>query len=249
MKNQKQQIWALVPAAGVGARMAADRPKQYLTVKGKTILEHTLSVFFDSEQIAGVQLCLSADDAYWSDINLGIDREKLLPVCDGGERRADTVLAGLRALSKKAKPDDWVLVHDAARPCLTQELINKLVTSLVDDAIGGILAVPVADTLKQVSGGDVMKSVNKGASKDINKEIDKTVDRERLWAAQTPQMFRLGMLQECLENALQDDLDITDEASCVEASGFKPKVVLSSRANIKVTYPEDVEWVEHFLER
>ena len=228
-KSSKSHLWALIPAAGVGARMAADRPKQYLTVQNKTILEHTLSLFLESKKVAGVQLCLSPDDDYWQDIEFSHD--KLLPVCAGGERRADSVLSGLKALGKVADVNDWVLVHDAARPCLSQELLSTLIATLMDDQVGGVLAVPVADTLKNVS----------------KIEIENTVDRSNLWAAQTPQMFRLGFLLDCLQQALAADVVVTDEASCVEAAGFKPKVVTSRRTNIKVTYPEDLVWVECFL--
>ena len=229
INSPKERIWALIPAAGVGARMKADRPKQYLSVHNKTILEHSLSVFLGSDHIEGVQLCLSPKDEYWQDI--AFSHEKLLPVCGGGERRSDSVLLGLAALAKNADVEDWVLVHDAARPCLTQELLNMLIAKLVDDPVGGILATPVADTLKNVSQG----------------YIENTIDRSAMWAAQTPQMFRLGFLQECLQKALAADIAVTDEASCVEAAGFQPRVVLGTRSNIKVTYPEDLAWVDCFL--
>ena len=228
-KTSKSRLWALIPAAGVGARMAADRPKQYLTVRNKTILEHTLSLFLEVEKIAGVQLCLSPDDGYWQEI--AFSHDKLLPTCDGGEQRADSVLSGLKSLEKVASVDDWVLVHDAARPCLSEDLLNTLIASLVDDSVGGVLGVPVADTLKNVS----------------NACIESTVDRSTLWAAQTPQMFRLGFLRDCLHKAFASDVVVTDEASCIEAAGFKPKIVLSERSNIKVTYPADLAWVEYFL--
>lgn len=227
--QEKKKIWALVPAAGVGARMAADKPKQYISINGRTILEHTLSVLLAAEGIAGIQLCLSPEDAYWPDIAL--NHPRLFPVVDGGATRANSVLAGLQALSKQAKPDDWVLVHDAARPCLTEGLLNKLIDSLFEHRVGGILAVPVADTIKQVE--------------DL--EITKTVNRNKLWAAQTPQMFRFDLLKNCLEKALEQDVKITDEASCIEAAGFTPMIVPSVRSNIKVTYPEDMDWVSYFL--
>ena len=228
-KSSKSRLWALIPAAGVGARMAADLPKQYLTVRNKTILEHTLSLFLEVEKIAGVQLCLSPDDVYWQEI--AFSHEKLLPTCDGGAHRADSVLSGLKSLEKVASVDDWVLIHDAARPCLSKELLSTLIASLIDDPVGGVLGVPVADTLKNVS----------------SEGIESTVDRSTLWAAQTPQMFRLGFLRDCLQKAFASDVVVTDEASCIEAAGFKPKIVLGERPNIKVTYPEDLAWVEYFL--
>ncbi len=226
----KTNIWAIVPAAGVGARMQTDRPKQYLSVGGKTILEHSLSALLEFDMVAGVQLCLSAQDGYWADIDF--QHERLLPIVDGGERRADTVLAGLKALEKHVREDDWVMVHDAARPCITSALLTRLVDSVMESDVGGILATPVADTLKQTEQGGV---------------IHKTIDREMLWSAQTPQMFRYALLVNCLEKALADNLQITDEASALEASGYQPMLVPSSRHNIKVTYPEDIAWVEYIL--
>ena len=228
-KSSTARIWALIPAAGIGARMAADCPKQYLTVQGKTILEHSLSIFLGTDKIAGVQLCLSPEDAYWQ--QLGFSHKKLLSTCAGGERRADSVLSGLQALEKVADAKDWVLVHDAARPCLTQELLMKLIDSVAGHSVGGILAAPVADTLKNAS----------------QEQIENTVDRSNLWAAQTPQMFRLGFLTDCLQKALANGVVVTDEASCVEAAGFQPQLVPSVRSNIKVTYPEDLAWVDCFL--
>lgn len=227
--EQENKIWALVPAAGIGARMAADRPKQYLSVAGKTILEHTLSALLNSDRISGVQLCLSSDDQYWPQICL--DHQRLLPVVDGGAERADSVLAGLQALSSRAESNDWVLVHDAARPCLSKQLIDQLIEAIGDHHVGGILAVPLVDTIKYSKG----------------LLIEKTVDRKQLWAGQTPQMFRYGMLRDCLKKALLSDVAITDESSALEVAGYQPLIVPSVRSNIKVTYPEDLEWVAHFL--
>ena len=227
--QEKKQIWALVPAAGVGARMAADKPKQYISINGRTILEHTLSVLLAVEGIAGVQLCLSPEDAYWPDIVL--NHPRLLPVIDGGVTRADSVLAGLQSLSKQAKPDDWVLVHDAARPCLTEDLLKKLIDNLFEHSIGGILAVPVADTIKQVE----------------NLEIKATVNRNKLWAAQTPQMFRYKLLKDALHSALEHNIEITDEASALEQAGYQPRLIEGEVRNQKITQPEDLEMAGFFL--
>ncbi len=229
IEEQKNTIWALVPAAGVGARMASDKPKQYLQVAGKTLIEHTLLSLLDFDGIAGVQLCLSPNDQYWTELDFHHD--SLLPIADGGAERANSVLAGLQALSGLAKPDDWIMVHDAARPCVTKQVLEYLIDTVGDHDVGGILAVPLADTIKY----------------STDKAIEKTIDRRHLWAAQTPQMFRYALLLECLEKALENKFEITDESSALERSGYQPMIVPSSRSNIKVTYPEDIEWVEHFL--
>ena len=228
----KNTVWALVPAAGIGARMASDKPKQYMQIAGSTIIEHTLTALLNFDAISGVQLCLSPEDQYWVELN--ISHECLLPVVDGGAERADSVLAGLQALSEIAKPNDWVMVHDAARPCLSEQLLQHLIDTVGDHDVGGILAVPLADTIKY-------------AINDEQITIEKTVDRKHLWAAQTPQMFRYSLLVECLQKALEKGCEITDEASALEIAGYRPMIVPSSRSNIKVTYPEDVGWVEYFL--
>ena len=232
-RKQENAIWAIVPAAGIGSRMAADRPKQYLTISGKTILEHTLSGLLQVEDISGVQLCLSPSDEFWSELNF--EHERMLPVIDGGAQRADSVLSGLQALSGLAKADDWVLVHDAARPCISQPMLERLFDTVAEHAVGGILAIPLADTIKRSNN-------NEGIF-----VIDKTIDRDQLWAAQTPQMFRYGLLKQSVLTAIENDVAITDEASAIEAAGHQSLLVPGSRSNIKVTYPEDLGWVEWFL--
>ena len=240
--KQKQMIWAIVPAAGVGARMAAGKPKQYLSVANKTIIEHTLLALLQADDISGVQLCVSANDPYWP--QLAFNHDRLLPVVDGGAERVDSVLAGLKSLSGRAKPNDWILVHDAARPCLSAKLLQHLIDTIGGHEVGGILAIPLADTIKYAMPQDQI--FNEMTEKNM---IEKTVDRQNLWAAQTPQMFRYSLLMNCLEEALATGLNITDESSAIEAAGYRPLIVPGSRNNIKVTYPEDVEWLEYFLSK
>ncbi|PKM45135.1 MAG: 2-C-methyl-D-erythritol 4-phosphate cytidylyltransferase [Gammaproteobacteria bacterium HGW-Gammaproteobacteria-1] len=224
--------WVVIPAAGVGARMKADRPKQYLPLRGRTVIEHTLSCFTHHPAIAGIVVALSPDDPYWP--GLRIDSPVPLHVAAGGQERCHSVLNALRLLAQHADANDWVLVHDAARPCLTCADIDKLCAELCDDEVGGILAVPVRDTMKRADGEG---------------RISATEDRNGLWHALTPQMFRLGLLTQALEQALADGFVVTDEASAVEHAGLRPKLVEGRADNIKVTRPEDLALAEFFLSR
>lgn len=227
---------ALVPAAGFGARMGHELPKQYLPLAGQPMLAHALNTLCACPEIATVFVVLAPDDTLfhtynWSQLvnNRG---DKLQPLFCGGELRSDTVLNGL--LAAEIEPDDWVLVHDAARPCLTTAHLAKLIAELRDDAVGGILAVPVADTLKR----GVVDAKGRGEDR-----ILRTESREQLWQAQTPQMFRAGLLA----HALRQPASFTDDASAVEALGLRPKLVLSEPTNFKVTYPQDMLLAELLL--
>jgi 2-C-methyl-D-erythritol 4-phosphate cytidylyltransferase len=224
--------WVVIPAAGVGARMKADRPKQYLPLCGRTVIEHTLNCFTQHPAITGIVVALSPDDPYWP--GLHIESSLPLHIAAGGQERCHSVLNALHLLAQHAASDDWVLVHDAARPCLTRPDIDKLCTELNDDAVGGILAVPVRDTMKRADGAG---------------RISATEDRNGLWHALTPQMFRLGLLTQALEQALADGFVVTDEASAVEHAGLRPKLVEGRADNIKVTRPEDLALAEFFLGR
>ncbi|MGY4534246.1 2-C-methyl-D-erythritol 4-phosphate cytidylyltransferase [Pseudomonas sp. TE3786] len=220
-------FWALIPAAGVGARMLADRPKQYLQLAGKTILEHTLDCFLDHPQLRGLVVCLSVDDAYWP--TLAYARNQRIERADGGAERADSVLNGLIRLAELgAGEDDWVLVHDAARPNLSRYDLDLLLAELANDQVGGLLAVPARDTLKR-AGPDG--------------RVVETVDRSVIWQAYTPQMFRLGHLHRVLADALVSGVPITDEASAIEWAGQSPRLIEGRADNLKVTRPEDLEWL------
>ncbi len=214
---------ALVPAAGLGARIGAGIPKQYLEIAGRPVLWHTLQVLCEAALLTHVWVVLSRDDGRFDQRGLEAFAGKLTAVRCGGATRAESVLNGLRAMQADVDPDDWVLVHDAARPCLTAELIRRLVAEVGDDSVGGILAVPVADTIKR-------------ANRDGR--IAGTQDRADLWAAQTPQMFRHRRLLEALSAAPLDA--VTDEASALERLGDRPRLVLGATTNIKITYPQDL---------
>jgi 2-C-methyl-D-erythritol 4-phosphate cytidylyltransferase len=217
-------FWALIPAAGVGSRMAADRPKQYLEVAGKTIIEHSLACFLDHPQLLGIVVSLAADDPYWP--HLACATEPRLQRAEGGRERADSVLNGLLRLSELgARDENWVLVHDAARPNLARSDLDLLLAELAGDAVGGLLAVPARDTLKR-AGPDG--------------RVRETVDRSTIWQAYTPQMFRLGELQRALADALLAGVAITDEASAMEWAGHAPRLIEGRADNLKVTRPEDL---------
>jgi 2-C-methyl-D-erythritol 4-phosphate cytidylyltransferase len=220
------EFHALVPAAGFGARMGNELPKQYLPLAGKPMIWHALTTLCACPELSTVFVVLAPDDTLFHGYDWSHCGEKLQPLYCGGETRAESVANGL--LASELEPDDWVLVHDAARPCLTQAHLAKLIDELRDDPVGGILAVPVADTLKRADG---------------QQRIARTEDRAGLWQAQTPQMFRAGLLMQ----ALQQCKAVTDEASAVEALGLQPKLVASDSSNFKVTYPQDLLLAELLL--
>jgi len=228
-------IWALVPAGGQGLRMQAPLPKQYLPLLGRPVILHTLERLCTHPRVRGVMVGISDQDRHWQAlIPMLANLPKFLGKYSGGETRAHTVLNGLKALSKHTKSDDWVLVHDAVRPCARHADIDKLIAAVGNDREGGLLALPVSDTVKRVD--------NEG-------RVVETVRREGLWRAATPQMFRIGALVTALESALKQNIEITDEASAVEAAGGHPRVVAGHADNIKVTLPEDLALAELYLKQ
>jgi len=230
--GKQPKYWAVIPAAGVGKRMSGDLPKQYLTIVGKTILEHSLDGLLSCPEISGAVVAISAEDEYWEDLNY--QHEKLVLLAEGGKERCNSVLKALDKLSQTADDNDWVLVHDAARPCVRLKDIQKLLQSCKDHPVGGILAVPVKDTIKE--------------SNDLS-EIRETVDRSKLWNAQTPQMFRLGPLRDALSKAINDGAVITDEASAMERAGGRPLLVEGHADNIKITRHEDVNLAMFYFDK
>ncbi|SAL42109.1 2-C-methyl-D-erythritol 4-phosphate cytidylyltransferase [Caballeronia telluris] len=223
------RLYALIPCAGTGSRSGAPMPKQYQTVGSRPMLGHTLAAFDACSEFSQTLVVLAPDDSHFdarrfAGLRFAVQR------CGGASRQA-SVFNGLQALAGfGAKDDDWVLVHDAARPGITPDMIRRLVGELKDDAVGGILALPVADTLKRIEA--------EGAAHEEGR-IARTESRNGLWQAQTPQMFRLGMLRDAIKRAQQDGHDLTDEASAIEWLGHAPRLVLGSLRNFKVTYPED----------
>ncbi|MDM8567076.1 2-C-methyl-D-erythritol 4-phosphate cytidylyltransferase [Candidatus Halobeggiatoa sp. HSG11] len=221
------KYWVIIPAAGIGSRMGGNCPKQYLPIQGKTILQHTLERF-NLPIIAGIVVCIADYDSYWDKLTLP------MPIirAAGGKERCHSVLNGLQVLQQYAQPNDWVLVHDAARPCVKKIDIEKLINQLANHPVGGLLALPVRDTMKR-SNADV--------------EIVKTVEREGLWHALTPQMFRLELLFNALRTVLDNNELVTDEAQAVEKQGLKPLLVTGHANNIKITHPQDLSLAELYL--
>lgn len=221
-----QRYFALLPAAGVGARMGANSPKQYLQIGGKPMLRHTLDAFRASPLIAHTYVVVSADDPF---IDAVVPPSGVTVLRCGGATRMESIRNGLRALHGSIGLDDWVLVHDAARPGLDAELIERLIVETGEHPAGGLLALPVVDTVKRSSAGEVA-----------------TVSRDGLWLAQTPQMFRYQLLLRALD-AATDPSAITDDASAVEALGLAPKLVEGHPRNLKVTLPADIRIAEMYL--
>ena len=231
-EHREPAFWALIPAAGVGQRMGADRPKQFLRLGSRSVLEYTLDIFLEHPAIRGVVVVLGAGvDPGAVDLP---DAEGRLFLVTGGAERADSVRSGLAFLAQQGRPDDWVLVHDAARPCLSPGDLDHLIGVLRDDPVGGLLVAASTDTLKLA---------------DHDGRVERTLDRRRVWRALTPQMFRLHALHVALEAASASGLPVTDEASAMEFVGQQPRLVEGSPMNIKITRPEDLDVAEVYLIR
>jgi len=217
------KIWAVIPAAGSGSRFSKTELKQYQQIQDLTVLEHTVARL-NQLPLAGYVLAIGAQDDVAK--TLALSNPKKAHFCSGGAERVNSVLNALSYLEAFAAEEDWVLVHDAARPCVTQDCLQSLVNTAIHENCSAILAIPVRDTLKYVAQANT---------------IAKTVSRDHLWQAQTPQISRLGILKHAIEKALQDGMTITDEASALEYVGEPVKVVQSRSDNIKITYADDLE--------
>ncbi len=217
-----ERRWAIVPAAGLGSRFGAALPKQYMPLLGRPMLSWTLQSLLVDSSLAGVMVALAAGDKHWR--ALPEAQSNRVHTCDGGARRDLSVCNALQALDGRAADTDWVLVHDAARPCLRQDDLARLFGELRDDPVGGLLAVPVSDTLKRAG---------------VNQRVRATVARDELWRALTPQMFRFGVLYRALRLCIERERECTDEASAIESLGLEPRLVTGHADNIKVTTTED----------
>lgn len=230
----KSSIWAVVPAAGIGQRMQSDIPKQYLPLHGATVLEHTLNKLLSTEAVSGLVISLQQNDKYWDEVQISSDKPVL--IADGGAERSDSVSNALDALLKVEGFDDhedWVLVHDAVRPCVRAADIELLIKEVDDSEAGGLLALPVRDTMKR-----------QGETATV---LD-TVNREGLWHALTPQLFPYHVLRNALTKAKQQNVAVTDESSAVEYAGFSPLLVQGHEDNIKITRPDDLRLAELFFQ-
>lgn len=222
--------WVVIPAAGHGQRMQSILPKQYLRLGEISILEHTLNIFLSDSRIEKIIVAISAQDQWWS--TLSISNHSKITTVVGGNNRCDSVFNALQFLQSYAEDQDWILVHDAVRPCLQREDLDKLFLHLNNHPVGGILGMPVRDTLKLVGE---------------NGEINNTINRDQLWQALTPQMFRFEKLFAALQAALAAEWMPTDEAAAIEAMGLKPLMIAGRRDNIKITFPEDLLLAEKIL--
>jgi 2-C-methyl-D-erythritol 4-phosphate cytidylyltransferase len=225
------RYWAVIPAAGSGVRMGSSIPKQYLSLAGRPVIEHVLGILLAERAIEGLTVAVAGDDPYWQRYLLAA-RDKPVRIATGGATRAHSVLNALMTLRDELKDQDWVLVHDAARPCLHPRDLALLIQQVGEDPVGGILAVPVADTLKRV---------------DEERRVSATPEREGLWRAFTPQMFRYRLLMEALEAAIRGGETPGDEAAAVERRKHPVQVVEGRSDNIKITRPDDIALAEAIL--
>jgi 2-C-methyl-D-erythritol 4-phosphate cytidylyltransferase len=230
--SNKTRYWVIVPAAGIGKRMGGDIPKQYLSLAGRSVLEHTLYRLSLHPQIAEIVVVLAERDNYWHKLNMDWVARPVRTVI-GGDERCHSVLNGLSSIKERAADDDWVLVHDAARPCIRPDDIERLITDCHGNS-GGLLGMPVKDTMKQV---------------DTEQRIMATLHREQIWHALTPQMFRYRDLFQALSSALKQGELVTDEAMAMEMAGYNPIMVAGSSDNIKITHPDDLKLAEFYLEQ
>ncbi len=225
------KYWGVIPAAGIGQRMNSQLPKQFMRLGERKLIEWTVQSLASHQSLEGVYIGLSAENQY-SDWVLSI-HEKVLGVYEGGGSRSETVLNGIRhMLGQGCSPDDWLLVHDSNRPFLSSNEITDLIQQIGDDDNGGILSQPIFDTIKLESSG----------------RISKTLPRGELFRAQTPQMFKLGILEKALEDSVTSDLEVTDEAQAMERLGYHPRLVPGRSANIKITTSEDMKLAEAMLD-
>ncbi len=228
-----EKHFLIIPASGIGTRMQSQIPKQYLKLKnGLSVLDQSLKTLLNLKQIAGCVIALAQNDSQFKHSRFN-NHEKILATAIGGEERCYSVIAALKALKSFANDNDWVLIHDAARPCIKSGDVLNLITQLNNHPTGGLLATPVVDTIKQTNHN--------------NNTTKTTLDRTRLWQAQTPQMYRFGVLSKALENAVENNLNITDESSAIEYLGLESMLVTGTKSNIKITTPKDLALANFYL--
>ena len=223
------RIWAVIPAAGVGKRYSSDIPKQYLSLNGMPVLLHSINKFVKLDEIHEILVALNPDDEFWQKLNFSHPKVKTI---NGGPERCYSVNSALEELSGRAENGDWILVHDAVRPCISDFDLNKIIEIVHDEDVGGLLACPILDTIKKV--GD-------------NLDVLKTIPRERLWSAMTPQIFRYELLKKALNAVLNSARSVTDEAKAIELIGLTPKIIEGDKTNIKITHPSDMVLAESII--
>ena len=223
------RIWAVIPAAGVGKRYGSEIPKQYLPLSGMPVLLHSINKFVKFDEIEEVLVALNPDDTFWPKLNFSHPKVKTI---HGGSERCDSVNRALVELSGRAENEEWILVHDAARPCIRDFDVKKIIEIVHNEDVGGLLACPILDTIKEV--GD-------------NLDVLKTIPREKLWSAMTPQIFQYELLKKAMNAVLVAGRSVTDEASAIELIGLTPRVVEGDKTNIKITHPQDMVLAESII--
>ena len=223
------RIWAVIPAAGVGKRYSSDIPKQYLPLSGIPVLLHSINKLVKLDEIEEILVALNPEDTFWEKLNFSHPKVKAI---HGGLQRCNSVNSALEELSGRAKKGDWVLVHDAVRPCISDSDLKKITSIVNDEEVGGLLAFPILDTIKEVGE---------------NLDVQKTIPRGNLWSAMTPQIFRYGVLKQALEAAIMAGESVTDEASAIEAIGLTPRIIQGEKTNIKITHPSDMVLAESII--
>lgn len=226
-----ERYFAIIPAAGSGQRMSSQIPKQYLALHGKPIISYAVNIMLNAGCFEKIIVPINDNDLHWEQLGFQNHR-KICPII-GGEERSHSVLNALQALSHEADDNDWILVHDAVRPCLQLSDLNKLIEAVTDHKVGGLLGIPVRDTIKRVAE---------------DSQVAATIDRSQLWCAYSPQMFRYGVLYKALQTVIANNFTVTDEASALEYIGERPKMVRGRFDNIKVTFAEDLFYAEQLLE-
>jgi len=231
MQSKIEKIWCVVPAAGIGSRMQSTIPKQYLNLISSTILDATLERLLTCAKINKIVVCIQQNDDYWHKSIFANDNR--VTVTNGGNERADSVLNGISLIKERAGLNDWVLVHDAARPCVRRSDIDLLTNTALDHQLGAILASPIHDTVKRV----------------VNNLSDETLDRSKLWRALTPQIFKLKELELALISAKKAGRSVTDEASAIEQIYRSVQIIEGHADNIKITSPADLDLARYYLKQ
>lgn len=224
-----ENIHLIIPAAGESSRMGSTTPKQFSNFHGKTILEYVESIFSKLASIKTITIALNKKQKYIESLNCQFSNKTTLIDC-GGSNRSETVLNALSLIGKDIQKKDWIMVHDAARVGITESLVNNFIREIVDDKVGGILAIPALDTVKRV---------------DKKQQIIRTEKRDEIWLAQTPQMFRFDLLNKALTSFKGNP---TDESEAIEAFGLSPKIVKGNLVNFKITYPDDLMRIEKLIQ-
>ena len=228
--NSPEKCWVVIPAAGTGERFDQKVAKQYVYLGSKTVLEHSITPFLQSKNLSGILVAISADDEQWKNLSFP-GKEGIISVT-GGNERFHSVYNALNFLADDLSDEDWIITHDAARPCLSLTLLENLQKELSSHPVGGLVAMPIKETIKQADGQSNI--------------IKQTLDRRHLWSAQTPQMFRYGILFKAFQHCMQNNIEPTDEAMAVESIGCEPKIILGAARNIKITLQEDLGLAKTF---